>query len=70
MGLLLAPFKPILIRVFIAFILPNIQRWANRYMSDPEFKAESDRLFGDLAKADKTEELREIARRMNELQKK
>lgn len=66
----LIPFKPIIIRLFIAYVLPKIQAWAVKMQSDPEFKAESDKLFAELPKAETTEELRNVAKKMFELQSK
>lgn len=65
----LAPLKPLLLRIFIYFVLPKIQAWAVRVQLDPNFKLESDKIFADLNKAESTEELRAVARRLYELQK-
>lgn len=64
----LVPFKPVLIRLFIAYVLPKIQAWAIKMQSDPEFKAESDKVFSELNKAETTEELRNVAKKIFELQ--
>lgn len=54
---------------FSSFVYPMALEIARRRELDPVFKAESDRIYGELKNASTTDQRKEAARKLYELQK-